>query len=683
MAIADLNTMDNQQNECALTIDSAYKRYGPNSVVLKGLNMNVPQGAIYGLLGPSGCGKTTLLNCIVGRMNLDSGQIRMQAKKKSDVGYMPQDVALYSNLTIKETFNYYGGMYGMTMEQVDNRSGEVIKLLELPSDNSIVDTLSGGQQRRVSFGVALLHDPQLLILDEPTVGLDPLLSQSIWDHLLKLASHHKKSIIITTHYIEEARQANIVGLMRGGCLLAEAPPLLMSTHGAATLEQAFLSLCQKQYSSSEDELQDNPSYPTDGPVSSPLNENGLFSCSRFKAQLIKNLLFTLRNKPMMMFLFGLPLLQCTLYNLAIGRDPEGLKVAIVNGELKHGLKDCSQYPLTGCNLDLPLSCRYINQIKMKTINLIEFDELSAARSTVERNKAWGMIHFASNYTEALMERINSTFETASPWAIDNSDVSVWMDMSNQYIGNQLRKDLITSFVDFLQGIYRDCNWPTQIADIPIKIEDPVYGPRNPSFIHFASPAVVIVFEFYLPMMFTVGVIIQEKVAGILERSMAAGLTALEIVAAHSIVQAVVLCVQTAVMIIVMYHVFDSPFVGDFYWTTGLLLLQGVCGMCYGFLVSVSSDSMTTASMLGLGSFFPLSLTSGMVWPQEGMHTILKSVGWLLPLSLSTEAIRALTARGWSINHPTVYYGYISTIIWIFLFILLIRLVIKFRGLRGK
>ncbi|XP_075229050.1 ABC transporter G family member 23-like [Lycorma delicatula] len=669
-------------SENALVVDSAYKRYSVNNVVLKGLNMNVPKGAIYGLLGPSGCGKTTLLNCIMGRISLDSGQIRMKAKKKSDVGYMPQDVALYSTLSIRETFLYYGGMYGMTRSQVDERSDVVIKLLDLPSESSIVECLSGGQQRRVSFAVALLHDPQLLILDEPTVGLDPLLSQSIWEHLLKLASGHQKSIIITTHYIEEARQAHVVGMMRGGSILAESPPLqLMSAHSSSTLEQAFLHLCQKQ-SSSEDDLRDNTNYPTDGPVSSPLTEGSLFSVSRFRAQLIKNLLFMLRNKPMMMFLFGLPLLQCTLYNLAIGRDPEGLKIAVVNRELEHGLSDCLMHTLTGCNLNIPLSCRYIKQLRTKTVNLVEFRELSEARHIVERNEAWGLLHFASNYSEALIERMNSTID-GSDGSLENSDVDVWMDMSNQYIGNQLRKDIVTSFVDFLQGIYRDCSWPEQIADIPIKTEDPIYGTRNPSFIHFASPAVIIVFEFYLPMMFTVGVIIQEKVAGILERSMAAGLTALEIVAAHSVVQAVVLCVQTAVMIVVMYHIFDSPFVGDFYWTTGLLLLQGVCGMCYGFLVSVASDSMTTASMLGLGSFFPLSLTSGMVWPQEGMHAILKAVGWLLPLSLSTEAIRALTARGWTIDHPTVYYGYISTIVWILIFILAVRCIIKVRGLRGK
>ncbi|XP_054276037.1 ABC transporter G family member 20-like [Macrosteles quadrilineatus] len=673
--------------ESALAVRSAYKRYG-NSVVLNGLNMDVPQGAIYGLLGPSGCGKTTLLSCIVGRIQLDAGQITTKAKKKADVGYMPQDVALYNTLSILETFLYYGRLYGMSRREVYLRTEELIRLLELKSAGTIIDKLSGGQQRRVSFAVALLHDPQLLILDEPTVGLDPVLSHSIWEHLLKLTSNDKKSIIITTHYIEEARQAHVVGLMRGGVLLAEeSPNQLMASCGSDTLEHAFLELSARQHGTtgSDDELDKRHSYPEkQKPLPQPPLQNGdIFATSRFVAQLIKNLFFMWRNKPMMLFLLGLPILQCTLYNLAIGRDPQGLKLAVVNDELEHGLSDCGHIPSTGCHLDLPLSCRYLMHMRGKTLSVVEYHNLEEAEAVVRSNKAWGIVHFGHNYTEALVQRIED-FQNADPDIIEDAMVNVRLDMSNQYIGNLLRTDLVTSYAAFLRSVFRDCEWPEQAIDVPIKVNDPVYGSRRPSFLHFASPAVIILFEFYLPVMFTVGVLLQEKMAGILERSMVAGLTALEIVLAHSLIQFVVLLIQTSAMLLVMYKVFDSPFIGDFYWTTGLLLLQGVCGMCYGFLVSVVAETMTTASFMGMGSFFPLCLTSGMVWPQEGMHPVLRSVGWLLPLSLSTESIRSLTARGWTIHHRSVYYGYISTLIWIAVFLAAITAVVRIkRGIRSS
>lgn len=123
----------------------------------------------------------------------------------------------------------------------------LFQLLELPSENRFIKNLSGGQQRRVSFAAALLADPELLILDEPTVGVDPVLRQSIWDHLVHLTKDGQKTIIITTHYIEETRQASIIGLMRGGKFLAEeSPNKLMEMHRLDTLEEVFLKLSKRQ-----------------------------------------------------------------------------------------------------------------------------------------------------------------------------------------------------------------------------------------------------------------------------------------------------------------------------------------------------------------------------------------------------------------------------------------------------
>lgn len=119
--------------------------------------------------------------------------------------------------------------------------------MQLPSENRFVKNLSGGQQRRVSFAAALLADPELLILDEPTVGVDPVLRQNIWDHLVQITKDGNHTIIITTHYIEETRQASIIGLMRSGKFLAEeSPRKLMEMHRLDSLEDVFLKLSKKQ-----------------------------------------------------------------------------------------------------------------------------------------------------------------------------------------------------------------------------------------------------------------------------------------------------------------------------------------------------------------------------------------------------------------------------------------------------
>lgn len=173
----------------------------------------------YGLLGASGCGKTTLLSCIVGRRRLDSGEIFVLGGKPGTrgsgvpgkrVGYMPQEIALYGEFSIQETMMYFGWIFGMETKEILERLQFLLNFLDLPSEKRLVKNLSGGQQRRVSFAVALMHDPELLILDEPTVGVDPLLRQSIWNHLVHITKAGQKTVIITTHYIEEARQAHTV-----------------------------------------------------------------------------------------------------------------------------------------------------------------------------------------------------------------------------------------------------------------------------------------------------------------------------------------------------------------------------------------------------------------------------------------------------------------------------------------
>ncbi|KAG6457832.1 hypothetical protein O3G_MSEX010514 [Manduca sexta] len=125
---------------------------------------------------------------------------------------MPQEIALYGEFTIKETMMYFGWIFGMETREINERLRFLLDFLDLPSENRMVKNLSGGQQRRVSFAVALMHDPELLILDEPTVGVDPLLRQSIWTHLVRITSSGDKTVIITTHYIEEARQAHCVSI---------------------------------------------------------------------------------------------------------------------------------------------------------------------------------------------------------------------------------------------------------------------------------------------------------------------------------------------------------------------------------------------------------------------------------------------------------------------------------------
>ncbi|XP_040563313.1 ABC transporter G family member 20 isoform X1 [Lepeophtheirus salmonis] len=290
----DDSSFKNMENEprIVVALRDACKYYGKNAMenrVLNNLNLTITEGSIYGLLGASGCGKTTVLSCIVGRKKLNKGQVTVFGGSPGDkgigipgnrIGYMPQEIALYKEFTVRETLKYFGRLYEMETDQIDQRIDFILKFLQITRDRDMVGKLSGGQKRRVSFAAALLHDPELYILDEPTVGVDPRLRKSIWNHLTDLALNRKKTILITTHYIEEARQATSIGLMRNGKLLAESSPeKLLQIYGEPSLEDVFLTLCVSQ-----DELNSIESFNYSTSFSNSLKKvvEGIFGIFRKK-----------------------------------------------------------------------------------------------------------------------------------------------------------------------------------------------------------------------------------------------------------------------------------------------------------------------------------------------------------------------------------------------------------------
>lgn len=222
-----------------------------SNVILNDFNMNVKRGSIYVLLGSSGCGKTTLISCMVGTNSLDSGSIQVLydnvRRNSMKIGYMPQDIALINEFTISEMIAFYGVIHGMKASRIKERTDVIVDLLELPDSDKMVGKCSGGQQRRVSLACALVHEPEILILDEPTVGVDPLLRVKIWDFLIEMARTKNMTVLLSTHYIEEARQSTHVGIMRNGSLIAQdTPQNLLQKFATTSLEETFLRLSKRQ-----------------------------------------------------------------------------------------------------------------------------------------------------------------------------------------------------------------------------------------------------------------------------------------------------------------------------------------------------------------------------------------------------------------------------------------------------
>ncbi len=230
----------------AVDVDNVRKSFG-SLHALDGVTIRVRQGEIYGLLGPNGSGKTTLIRVIVGLVIADAGTVTVLGRKIPDlavlsqVGYMTQQAALYPDLSVEENLNFFA-----TISGAESNVGEALQLVDLDQRRkSVVATLSGGMRQRCSLACALVHHPRLLVLDEPTVGIDPQLRVQFWEHFRQMAAAGT-TILVSSHVMDEAERCQRLGLIQYGQLLAEGSPGdIRQQAGSTNLEEAFLRLAGK------------------------------------------------------------------------------------------------------------------------------------------------------------------------------------------------------------------------------------------------------------------------------------------------------------------------------------------------------------------------------------------------------------------------------------------------------
>lgn len=250
----------------AICIRNLTKKFG-NFTAVDDLSFEIPRGKVFGFLGPNGSGKSTTIRMLCGVIRPTSGGgtvlgfdiVKESEKIKQNIGYMSQRFSLYEDLTVEENLDFYGNIYMIPKDRLEERKKELIEMANLKGkEKSLAGTLSGGWKQRLALGCALIHSPKLLVLDEPTAGVDPVSRREFWESITKLAKDGI-TVLVTTHYMDEASICDIIGFIYNSRLITiDTPQGLYEKHGVNNIEEIFIryvkELGQREVASSFSDL---------------------------------------------------------------------------------------------------------------------------------------------------------------------------------------------------------------------------------------------------------------------------------------------------------------------------------------------------------------------------------------------------------------------------------------------
>ncbi|XP_015792244.1 ABC transporter G family member 23-like [Tetranychus urticae] len=681
--------------------------------ILSNVNLTIPQSTIYGLLGPSGCGKTTLLRCILGYIKPTSGSISLfgyPVSKStsiisipgSNVGYMPQEDALYDFMTIEQLFRYFARIYQMNSKDLNSRVSELIEILELPSGNRLISQLSGGQRRRVSFGCALIHSPPLMILDEPTSGVDPVLREKIWKHLQFISSTQGTTIIITTHYIEEARRSNNVGFMRKGTImLQDNPNKLMTTMKVNNLEEVFLLICRKpqQYcvqsksddncnSKSLDEINVNnqpscSSLPSTSTVPS-LHEQGRCSPMKkaiisiknwltvFLALLIRYINHDAFDSFTLGFQYFIPLSQICLLCFCVGKQPNHIPMAVVNRD----------------NWSNSLSTMFVSKLNETLLSVKYYDDFEEAFDSVGSLENWGLLNFPVNFSQALTDRFSS-MEVDSEDVFKRSTIQLHGDLTDSIVSESLIRRLRKSMAILIQLmvsttlpeksnlVYSSfiANSPIQVKDVslsnPVNFEERYERAELAGHLDFIAPGMIISITFAVSYATVAFSLITERTTQTFERNLVAGVTPTQLLFALSLSRTLFMIPYFFLITFLPISLFHLPTnLRSVLHSVPLLMSMNISGITYGMLLSVICDRLESCVMIAAATLFIIFSISSIIWPFQSIPGYFQWVSMAIPTTSAASTIRKIFYNNLMFNDFDALQTYLIVTIWAIIFSLI-------------
>eukprot|EP00455_Lapot_gusevi_P020080 TRINITY_DN2134_c0_g1_i6.p1 TRINITY_DN2134_c0_g1~~TRINITY_DN2134_c0_g1_i6.p1 ORF type:complete len:387 (-),score=60.09 TRINITY_DN2134_c0_g1_i6:99-1259(-) len=376
-----------------------------------------------------------------------------------------------------------------------------------------------------------------------------------------------------------------------------------------------------------------------------------------------------RNYGFLLFQFLLPSIQVILFCLAIGRDPQDLHMAVVNQDQGFGPRS-------------NFGRSFLSQIDSSAIKQVNYNSMEEAVDSVKHGNAWGVISIPPTFSQYLFLRFSS--QNVTDDIIAGSSIFLDLDMTNEQIYVMIQAQINTAFTAFLDqelNTLHNMGFPVNpnLAAPPIKLVDPpVYGSVHPKFTDFIAPGMIITIAFAQSIGLTALAFVLEKKEGTLDRCWSSGVRPSEVMVSHVVTQFFILLVQIGLLLFFALYIFSLPMNGNLGIVLLLTMLLGMSGMLYGLVISAICNKEQEAIQMSLGSFFPVMLLSGIIWPVEAIPTGLRYISMGLPTTWAANAMRSILNRGWSMEQHEVWSGFMVVIGWGVFFLILAS-----RGLKSR
>ncbi|MBK1831917.1 ribosome-associated ATPase/putative transporter RbbA [Verrucomicrobiaceae bacterium R5-34] len=626
------------ESEPVIVAKGLTRRFGKFTAVDK-VSFSIRRGEIFGFLGSNGCGKTTTMKMLTGLLPSTEGEAELfgepadahhlQTRKR--VGYMSQAFSLYSELTVRQNLVLHARLFDLDLKRAAPRIEELLGKFDLEES---ADRLSGklplGVRQRLSLAVAIIHEPEMLILDEPTSGVDPVARDVFWKLLIDLARKDKVTIFISTHFMNEAMRCDRISLMHAGKVLAcDSPAELVAARQADRLEDAFISYIEEAHSDTVADSATAAAVETDTArpnfderlhLDIPSPELRLFSPARLLAFSHRESLEVLRDPVRLIFAFVGSVVLMLLFGYGMNTDVEDIRYAVLDQD------------------QTPESRRYLQNLSSSPY-FLEQTPITNAAELSERMRA---------------NDITVAYEIPPHFGKDlkrgrQPAISAWIDGSAPFRGETIEGYVKGNHLNYLQDLSRRTLGEVP-AYLPATIE-PRYR-YNPSFesINALVPSIPAVLLILIPAILMALSVVREKELGTITNFYVTPSRKIEFILGKQLPYIAIGMINFTLLTLLTVYIFKVPVKGDLFALTlgALLYIMGTTGL--GLLISTFTSSQVAAVFgTAILAILPTVQFSGMLQPVSTLEGAAKGIGTLWPTTYYMHTSVGAFTKGLTFN----------------------------------